>query len=91
MTATYNLMIITSLMLAFWVNYGVSKWSLPGVEYDNAQWRTSMGIQLAPGVMLCLMIVFVPETPRWLIDHGRSEEGLNRTLQIYREIEVQGQ
>jgi hypothetical protein len=36
-------MIVTSLMLAFWVNYGVSLWTSPGIEHDNAQWRTSMG------------------------------------------------
>jgi MFS family permease len=44
MTATYNLMIVTSLMLAFWVNYGVSLWSYANVEHDNAQWRVSMGM-----------------------------------------------
>lgn len=44
MTATYNLMIVTSLMLAFWVNYGVSLWSYPGVEHDDMQWRTSMSM-----------------------------------------------
>ena len=43
MTASYNLMIITSLMLAFWVNYGVSLWNHPGIEHDDSQWRTSMG------------------------------------------------
>ena len=43
MTASYNLMIITSLMLAFWINYGVSLWARPGIEHDNTQWRTSMG------------------------------------------------
>lgn len=44
MTASYNLMIVLSLMLAFWVNYGVSLWTRPGVEFDNMQWRTSMGM-----------------------------------------------
>jgi MFS family permease len=43
MTATYNLMIVTSLMLAFWVNYGVSLWTHPGVTHEDAQWRTSIG------------------------------------------------
>jgi MFS family permease len=43
MTASYNLMIITSLMLAFWINYGVSLWARPGIEHDDTQWRTSMG------------------------------------------------
>jgi MFS family permease len=43
MTATYNLMIVTSLMLAFWVNYGVSRWTGPDIEHYNSQWRASMG------------------------------------------------
>lgn len=102
MTATYNLMIVTCLMLAFWVNYGVSKWSSPGVKHDNSQWRTAMGIQLIPGALLCMMIPFVPETPRWLINHGKSEKGLENICRLrklpadhvyvqteYREIEAQ--
>lgn len=38
MTASYNLMIVTSLMLAFWINYGVSLWKFKGVNHDNSQW-----------------------------------------------------
>lgn len=62
MTATYNLMILFSLMLAFWINYGVSKWTAPA-NHESKQWRVSMGIQLIPGALMCLMIPFVPETP----------------------------
>ncbi|KAH0363971.1 general substrate transporter, partial [Aureobasidium melanogenum] len=76
MTATYNLMIVSSLMLAFWINYGVSLWKFKGVNHDDTQWRVSMGIQLIPGVLMCIMVPFVPETPRYLINHGKSEEGL---------------
>ncbi|KAJ6073669.1 uncharacterized protein N7446_001446 [Penicillium canescens] len=102
MTATYNLMIVTSLMLAFWVNYGVAKWSFPGVEYDDAQWRSAMGIQIIPGALLCLMVPFVPETPRYLINHGKAEQGLKNICKLrklpadheyvqteFREIEAQ--
>ncbi|KAB8254312.1 hypothetical protein BDV32DRAFT_142996 [Aspergillus pseudonomiae] len=102
MTATYNLMILAGIMLAFWINYGVSLWSFPGVEHDNAQWRTSMGIQLIPGALMCLMIPFVPETPRYLINHGRSEQGIKNLCRLrklpidhpyvqteYQEIEAQ--
>ena len=35
-----------------------------------------MGIQLIPGGLMCLMIPFVPETPRFLINHGKAEKGL---------------
>lgn len=102
MTATYNLMIVFCLMLAFFINYGVSKWSFPGVEYDNSQWRTAMGIQLIPGALMCMMVPFVPETPRWLINHGKQEKGLANICKLrklpadheyvqteYREIEAQ--
>ena len=82
MTATYNLMIFFSLMLAFWINYGVSLWNFKGVEHDNSQWRVAMGIQLIPGVLMCLMIPFVPETPRYLINHGKSEQGLKNLCKL---------
>jgi len=74
MTASYNLMILFSLMLAFFVNYGVSLWKFNGVEHDDTQWRVAMGIQLIPGVLMCLMIPFVPETPRYLINQGKSQQ-----------------
>ncbi|KAF2164290.1 hypothetical protein M409DRAFT_25170 [Zasmidium cellare ATCC 36951] len=80
MTATYNLMIVTSLALAFWTNYGVSLWK--GHEHDNKQWRTSMGIQLIPGALMCLMIPFVPETPRYLINQGKTEKGLKNLTKL---------
>lgn len=66
MTATYNLMILLSLMLAFWINYGVSLWNAPGTATNNSQWRTSLGIQLIPGALMVMMVPFVPETPRYL-------------------------
>ena len=82
MTASYNLMIIMSLMLAFFVNYGVSLWNHPGLEYENRQWRVAMSIQLVPGVMMCLMIPFVPETPRYLISRGKDAQGLKNLCKL---------
>ncbi|CAG7940843.1 unnamed protein product [Penicillium nalgiovense] len=46
---------------------------------NNAQWQLPLGLQIAPAVLLGLLISFFPESPRWLIDHNRAEEGL-RTL-----------
>lgn len=81
-TASYNLMIIASLMLAFWVNYGVSLWNYKGVDHDDRQWRVAMGIQLIPGVLMCLMIPFVPETPRYLINFGKDAQGLKNLTKL---------
>ena len=43
---------------------------------DNRQWRVSLGIQNIPAAILGLLILFFPESPRWLIDHGQTEKGL---------------
>lgn len=81
--ATYNLMIVTSLMIAFFVNYGVSLWDAFNTE--DRQWRSAMGIQIVPGALMCLMVPFVPETPRYLINHGKSEQGL-KNLTVLRKL-----
>lgn len=98
--ATYNLMIVSSLMLAFFVNYGVSLWNTS--DTNDGQWRSAMGIQIIPGALMCIMVPFVPETPRYLINHGKSEKGLGNLTTLrglpaehvyiqteYQEIEAQ--
>lgn len=42
MTCLYNLMIITALSLAFWVNYGVSRWKDVRIT-ANYQWQLALG------------------------------------------------
>lgn len=37
-------------------------------------WRVSFGLGLVPGVVLLAGILFMPETPRWLIRRGRDAE-----------------
>lgn len=63
-------------LAAAWISYG----TYVGFEpTDSKQWRVSLGIQIIPAAILGLLILFFPESPRWLIDHGRVDEGL-RTL-----------
>jgi hypothetical protein len=37
---------------------------------------SSLALQLVPAIGLASCIFFFPESPRWLIDHDRHEEGL---------------
>jgi len=77
-------MILLSLVLAFWVNYGVSRWTSPTIAYDNGQWRTAMSIQLIPGALMVLQIPFVKESPRYLINKGKSKSFFTHCALIMR-------
>jgi len=43
---------------------------------SNLKWRIPLALQAAPSVFVLLTIWFLPESPRWLIAHGREAEGV---------------
>lgn len=75
-TALQQFMLGIGSLVASWVSYATYTY-LPAS--DSGQWRISLGIQIIPAVFLAALILLFPESPRWLIDHGRPEDGL-RTL-----------
>ncbi|KAK2755881.1 hypothetical protein FQN54_005677 [Arachnomyces sp. PD_36] len=75
-TSLQQFMLGVGSLCAAWISYGTY------IGFDptnNAQWQVSLGLQVVPAVFLGALILLFPESPRWLIDHGRHEEGL-RTL-----------
>lgn len=59
---------------ASWIGYGC----FTGLTED-ARWRVPLGLQIVPTLFLGALIMFFPESPRWLASKGRQEEAL-RTL-----------
>lgn len=58
------------IALVYWVNYALSFSSL------KVAWRIPVILQCVPLLaMLCLVYV-IPESPRWLVSHGREKEAL---------------
>lgn len=49
-----------------------------GCSYINgtASFRIPWGLQMIPGIILSIGMLWFPESPRWLIDHNREEEAL---------------
>ncbi|GAP72676.1 arabinose-proton symporter [Candidatus Symbiothrix dinenymphae] len=45
-------------------------------EADISCWRPMFYVCAIPAVILFIGIIFLPETPRWLFNNGRSEESL---------------
>ncbi|KAH7095296.1 general substrate transporter [Paraphoma chrysanthemicola] len=75
-TALQQLMLGIGAVVATWLTHGTNT-EISGT--NNNQWRIPLGIQVIPAGILASMILLFPESPRWLIDHGKKEEGL-RTL-----------
>ncbi|KAF9295062.1 hypothetical protein BGZ74_010983 [Mortierella antarctica] len=58
------------ILIQFFIQYGCSK-----IE-SNAAFRIPWGLQVVPGAILLAGTFLFPFSPRWLADHGRSEEAL---------------
>lgn len=78
-TALQQFMLGVGALVASWVAF--AGWSFP--DDDTRQWRVPLGIQLIPAGFLALLILLFPESPRWLIDHGRAEEGLQTLARLH--------
>ncbi|ORY65009.1 MFS sugar transporter-like protein [Pseudomassariella vexata] len=73
-TGLQQFMLGIGALMAGWISWGCF------TNYtDSRQWRIPLGIQMMPAVILAALILLFPESPRWLIDHDRVEDGL-RTL-----------
>lgn len=79
-TALQQFMLGVGSLAAAWISYGTYVGFSPD---NNAQWRTSLGIQILPAVVLAALILMFPESPRWLIDTGKPEEGLRTLAQLH--------
>jgi sugar porter (SP) family MFS transporter len=59
---------ILGVVIAYWLDYGTS------FSSSSLQWRLPLAFQAVFAVLLVLQIIGLPETPRWLVQHDRSEE-----------------
>ena len=62
--------IVTGILLAYFVN-----WAFAGVGPSNWRWMYGMGA--LPSVVFFLLLLRVPESPRWLVKKGRQGEALD--------------
>lgn len=79
-TALQQFMLGVGALTAAWISYGMSI----GIDdNDERQWRIPLGLQNIPAGILALLILLFPESPRWLIDHGKSEMGLQTLAKLH--------
>jgi len=66
LVSLYQLAIVTGILCSYLTNYGIEKLT-PG------NWRVMFGLQLLPSVLWLIILNAVPESPRWLVMHGRTD------------------
>jgi sugar porter (SP) family MFS transporter len=67
LVACYQMAIVIGILVAYFTNY-----FLDGLGENN--WRWMFASQAAPSLLFFLMLLLVPETPRWLVMKGRKQE-----------------
>ena len=62
--------VVTAIFLAFAVNYLLAN------IFESGSWRWMIGVEAIPATIFFLLLNLVPESPRWLINQGRTDEAL---------------
>ncbi|HKK46545.1 MAG TPA: sugar porter family MFS transporter [Balneolaceae bacterium] len=72
--ASYQFNIVIGILAAYISNY------LIGLYFDANAWRWMLGVEAIPALIYSLMVIGVPESPRWLALRKDDEEGARAIL-----------
>lgn len=80
MVSFNQLNIVIGISAAYFSNYlilGLGQSDLAWVQslgVDDNTWRWMLGVEALPALFYFVALYLVPESPRWLVMHGRDEE-----------------
>jgi SP family myo-inositol transporter-like MFS transporter 13 len=79
---TLNVLFITiGQVVAYIVGWAFVQW---GSESTN--WRWMVGLGALPAAIQCLIMIVMPETPRWLVKVDRHDEGRSVLNKVFKGI-----
>lgn len=64
-----QLAIVSGILIGFIVNYELAR-------LTHGNWRWMFGIGATPALLLCVSLIWIPESPRWLLQRGERERAL---------------
>ena len=68
LVSCYQLMITLGIFLGYCTNYGTKTYS------NSVQWRVPLGLSFAWAIFMIVGLMFVPESPRYLVEKNLMEE-----------------
>jgi len=73
LVALYQFQLVFGILVAFFSNYALS-------EYFGLSWRWMLGAEAVPALAYLLLVLGVPESPRWLILRKNDEKRAREIL-----------
>lgn len=61
--------VVFGILLAYFSNYLIGT-----MGFGDAEWRWKLGVSAIPAALFLLMLLGIPESPRWLVKKGRTNE-----------------
>jgi SP family arabinose:H+ symporter-like MFS transporter len=72
LVACFQFTVVAGILVAYASNTLVS-----GLHLHAKEWRFELGAAALPAVLFLITLLFIPESPRWLVSRGRTEEAMS--------------
>ncbi len=82
-----QLAIVVGILFVYFVNWLVAQQG-DDTWLRSTGWRYMLASEAIPAAIFIILLLFVPDTPRWLVLRGRSEEALNQLRRVMGELEA---
>ena len=74
--------IVLGILLAYLSNFIIRQ-----IVAEETAWRWMLGVMAAPATIFVPLLLTVPETPRWLMAHGREAQAVQISRQLCKTVE----
>ena len=76
-----QLAIVSGILISLAVNLGLAR-------LGPDSWRWMFGVGAWPALLLCISLVWIPESPRWLVQHGQRQRAVDTLEKLLPAAEV---
>jgi MFS transporter, SP family, xylose:H+ symportor len=82
-----QLAIVIGIVVVYFVNYFVAAQG-DDAWVNSTGWRMMLASEALPAAVFLVLLLFVPDTPRWLVLRGRSADALQQLRRVMSEVDA---